>query len=81
MTVQELQALENSDPPRDERVDIKSVSVDMDAPVAIRVQQLLDQVKNPYAFMCGDIAVNIEFTPEGKPLNDAMASYLSAQMK
>ena len=81
VNLQELKALEDTDPPREERVDIKKVSVDMDAPVATRVQQLLEQVKNPYAFMCGDVAVNIEFMPEGKPLRKAMISYFSAQRK
>lgn len=81
MTLQELQALEADDPPKEERVDIRNVSVDMDAPVATRIQQLLKQVRNPYAFKCGDVAVNIEFMPDGKPLSEAMVSYLSAQKK
>jgi hypothetical protein len=49
MTLQELQALETADPPKEERENVKSVSVNMDTPVAIRVQQLLEQIKNPYA--------------------------------
>jgi len=53
----------------------------MDASVTVRAQQLLEQIKNPYAFMSGDVAVNIEFIPEGKPLREAMISYLSAQKK
>lgn len=79
MTPQELQALRAADPPREERMEIKGVSVDMDAPAAVRAQQFLAQIKNPYAFMCGDIAVNIEFMPEGKTLREAVAAYLSTQ--
>ena len=62
-------------------MDIRSVTIDMDAPAAIRAQQLLEQIKNPYAFMSGDVAVNIEFSPDGKTLREAMVSYLSAQKK
>jgi len=53
----------------------------MDAPVAVRAQQFVEQIKNPYAFMSGDVAVNIEFAPEGKTLRDAMVSYLRAQKR
>ena len=81
MTPQDLQALRAADPPREERVDIRSVTIDMEAPVAVRAQQILEQIKNPYAFMSGDVAVNIEFAPEGKTLREAMISYLTAQKK
>ena len=81
MTPEELQALRTADPPREERVDIRSVSIDMDAPVAVRAQQLLEQIKNPYAFMSGDVAVNIEFSPTGKTLREAMISYFTAMKK
>ena len=81
VTSKDLEALRNANPPREERVDIRSITLDMDAPAEVRAQQLLEQVKNPYAVMCGDLAVNIGFTPDGKTLRDAMTSYLSAQRK
>ena len=62
-------------------MDIRGVTIDMDAPVTVRAQQFLEQIKNPYAFMSGDVAVNIEFSPEGKTLREAMVSYLTAQRK
>ena len=70
-----------ADPPKGDRVDICSVPIDMDAPVAVRAQQFVEQIKNPYAFMCGDLAVNIEFTPGGRRLREAMVSYLTALKK
>jgi hypothetical protein len=81
VTLQELQVLRTVDPPKEERVDIHSVTIDMDAPVAVRAQQYLNQIKNPYAFRCGEVAVNIEFSPEGKTLREAITSYLSSQRK
>ena len=53
----------------------------MDAPVAMRAQQFIEQIKNPYAFMSGDVAVNIEFAPDGKTLRESMLSYLLAMRK
>ena len=73
--------MRTADPPREERIDIRSVSIDMDAPVAVRAQQFLEQIKNPYAFMSGDVAVNIEFTPTGKTLREAVVSYLTTQKR
>ena len=78
MSPQELQVLRAADPPREKRVDARNVIVDTDAPVAARVQRYLEQIKNPYAFMCGDIAVNIEFSPAGKTLREAMVSCFNA---
>lgn len=81
MTTEDLRALRDADPPREERVDIRGVTIDMDAPAAVRAQQLLEQIKNPYAFLSGEVAVNIEFAPEGKTLREAMISYFSAMRK
>lgn len=81
MTLQDLQAMQTANLPKEERVDISNVSIDMEASVAIRAQQLLEQVKNPYAFKCGDVSVNIEYMPDGKTLREAVVSYLTTQKK
>ena len=60
----------------DDRVDIRGVSVDMEATAQIRAEQFLEQIKNPYAFKCGDVAVNLEFASDGKTLEQAITSYL-----
>ncbi|MDR1465484.1 MAG: hypothetical protein LBJ11_09330 [Oscillospiraceae bacterium] len=79
MTLEQLCALRAADPPKEERVDIRSVTIDTDAPVEVRAQQYLEQIKNPYAFRCGDVSVNLEFAPEGKPLREAIISYLKSK--
>lgn len=79
MTVQELLELQNITPCFADRVDITTVKVDTTAPSALRAEQYLSQIKNPYAFQCSGIAVNVKFRPDGKPLKQAIASYLSAQ--
>jgi len=78
MTAAQLRELQNIVPPREQRVDITTVKLDMDAPAAIRAEQYLRQVKNPYAFRCGNVAVNVRFCPDGKPLAQAMQAYLAA---
>lgn len=78
MTVQQLRDLRNTVPAVADRVDIMGIKIDLDAPAAQRAEQYLRQVKNPYAFRCGDIAVNVMFNPTGKSLKAALTSYLTA---
>jgi len=61
-----------------DRVDITQITLDMNLPAAQRAQQYLQQVKNPYAFRCGDIAVNVRFCHNGKTLEQAMQAYFTA---
>jgi len=75
MTLEQLRLSQNADPSFEERVDIRNVEIDMSAPAAVRTAQYLAQIKNPYAFKCGDISVNIEFTPGGPTLEEAMTRY------
>jgi len=78
MTTAQLRELQNIVPPREQRVDISTIRLDMDAPAAVRAEQYLRQIKNPYAFRCGEVAVNVRFCHNGKPLAQAIQSYLTA---
>ena len=60
-----------------ELIDLNNVKVDGAAPVAERLEQYLSQLKNPYAFRVGEIAVKITFSEDGKSINDAITNYLS----
>lgn len=60
----------------DDRVDMDTVRIDKDAPQLERAIELIKQIKNPYAFRCGDVAVNIEFTAGGKRLDELLLFYL-----
>lgn len=46
-----------------------------------RAGQFLAQIKNPYAFRCGEIVVNVVFSSEGKSLKESVTSYLSNQKR
>ncbi len=81
MKAEQLDALRQVDITRVDKeslVDIRSVSIDADAPVETRMQQFLTQIKNPYAFRVGEIAVKVEFAADGKPLKDVLAQYLTS---
>ena len=79
MTRAQLQTLQSNPPTLEKRVDISSVKVDTNLPALQRAKQYLAQIKNPYAFKCAGIAVDVEFSSEGKTLEQAIQSYLTAQ--
>lgn len=80
LSVEQLRALQQVDITAIDKsmlVDIETVSVNASAPFADRVQQFCEQIKNPYAFRVGDVAVKIEYTQNGRTLRDAITSYLA----
>ena len=78
LTMQQLQQLKETVPTRADRVDILDVKLDPNMPAAQRAEQYLQQIKNPYAFRCGEVAVNVTFSSTGKPLKESVVSYLTA---
>lgn len=58
-------------------VDLNGIHLDPTAPYEERMQQYFAQVKNPYAFRVGDVAVKVEFAQDGRTLRDAVTSYLT----
>ena len=79
MTVAQLRQMQNTLPDKADRVDISGIKLDPNASAAEKAAQYFHQVKNPYHFRCGEVAVNVNFCREGKPLAQAMQSYLAAK--
>lgn len=57
--------------------DLKDISVDTSQPTANRMISFAKQIKNPYLFKVGEIAVKVEYG-EGKNLSDALVDILNA---
>ena len=81
MTKKQLQTLQSALPSLEERVDISSVKIDTDISTLQQAEQYITQIKNPYAFRSAGIAVDIEFCENGKSLEQAIQSYLTAQKR
>lgn len=81
MDIHHLQNLKSIRPTYKERVDIRNIKTDIDSSVGERAEEFLRQIRNPYAFRCGEVAVNVEFCPEGRLLKEAITSFLSVQKK
>ena len=46
-------------------VDLNSIQIDESKPVSERIESFLQQVKNPYCFRIGDVAVKVNYKNEG----------------
>lgn len=66
---------------RNELVDIASVHIDTTLPAAERMENYLQQVKNPYLFRSGNIAVRVRFSPGGAELGDLLKRYFISLKK
>lgn len=50
--------------------DIATLNIDINQPIEKRIDELFSVLKNPYCFISGGVPVKVEFTPDGKPLDD-----------
>lgn len=62
---------------RTELVDINDVTVSDKIPKKERIREYIRQIKNPYLFKCGDIAVTVSFANQGKALEESLIALLS----
>ncbi len=58
-------------------VDLNNIHIDTGQPAIARLAEFAKQVKNPYLFKVGDIAVNVIYRGE-KSLSIALANVLKA---
>lgn len=56
-------------------VDIRDVKIDTSLPVPERIKSYLEQVKNPYYFRVGDVAVHVCYAENGPTLQEVMEGY------
>lgn len=56
-------------------VDINSIHIDSTLPDEQKLQDYLEQIKNPYCFRCGDTPVKIRFVSEEKSLKQSLYNY------
>lgn len=61
----------------DSLVDIRDVKIDTSLPVPERIKSYIEQVKNPYYFRVGDVAVHISYSENGPSLQEVIQGYLT----
>lgn len=60
---------------RKELVDLSAVHIRGDLPQKEKILDFLEQIKNPYCFLCGDVPMRVCFTEEGQELSQTLENY------
>lgn len=78
MRIHDLQRWKDMDVttvPKNELVDICTVRLDPFAPIEVRMDRFLEQIKNPYCFSCHDTPVQISFSENAQTLHTCLYRY------
>lgn len=78
ITLQELEQLNEIDVEKVDRctlINVEEISIDASLPVTQRMVKYLEQVKNPYCFLCGETPVKVCFVPGSGDLGKKIKSY------
>ena len=62
-------------------VDIRKINIDTNLPPEQRMIDYLEQIKNPYCFLCGDSTVRIRFEPTGDELKGKLKDFFISLKK
>ncbi|MDR2889866.1 MAG: hypothetical protein LBV33_08540 [Lachnospiraceae bacterium] len=71
----QLSQIEMGQADRTKLVDIKAITIDPSQPAIQRMESYLENVKNPYLFLCGDTTVRICFEPDGQELINKLKTH------
>jgi len=63
---------------RESLVDIKEVRIDETLPREQRFEEFLRQIKNPYCFRCGKLAVKVNFSDTDVTLEERLEHYFAS---
>lgn len=64
-TIDTLRSVDIRSVDKQSLVDLNSVRIDESKPVQERVLSFLQQIKNPYCFRIGDVAVKVNYKSDG----------------
>lgn len=59
-------------------VNIQDVEIDSSLPAAEKMRRYLEQIKNPYCFLCGDVPVKLRFSDDGVELEEILKKHFIA---
>lgn len=57
-------------------VERQSVKIDMSLSREERIKQYINQIKNPYCYIDGDVVVKVSFQEEGVTLEQRLEAYI-----
>lgn len=64
----------------EEIINIEDIKVDTALPKEARIEQFVQEIRDPYRFMVDDMIVNVVFTDNRNTLQDRLQQYLQLAM-
>ena len=77
--LEELQSVDIRAVDKNTLADMSGFELDNTLSHEERVKRIFEKIQNPYLFRLDDMAVKIEFTEGGPPLQDLMRAFLLRQ--
>jgi len=77
MTLEEMKNVDIRTVDPDDLVDIRDVKISPDKSKDERIREFVRQVKNPYCYRVGRIAVKVSFADSGATLDDRLESLMA----
>lgn len=75
LQLREMRSVDITQVDRSTLADIRNIHIDPAMPTAEKMQSYLEQIVNPYCFLCGDTPVKIRFVSESKTLKQSLCDY------
>ena len=76
MTLEQMKNVDIRTVDPDDLIDISGITICRDKPREERITDLIKQVKNPYCFKVGKVAVKVSFSDCGFTLEDRLVSLM-----
>lgn len=71
-----MQAIDIQNVDKNSLVDLNTVHIDSTRPVAERVSAFVEQIKNPYCYKVGDIAVKVVYKNGGPTFQQSLVDFI-----
>ena len=79
--LEEMSRLEMDQIDRNQLADIQGLEIDPAMPLEARMESYLEQVKNPYCFLCGNTVIRVRFAPDGDTLQNKLEHFFVSLKK
>jgi len=70
---------QNNNFKRKDLIEITDVNIDTKLDYDTRIKNYLEQIKNPYCFLCNDVIVTISFSEKGEEHSELLKKYMNRQ--
>lgn len=73
--LQQMSQVKTTEADKSQLIDIYNIQIDNDEPIAQRMESFINQIQNPYCFLCEGVVVKLSYNSEGKSLNEKLEEH------